>query len=77
MDPSDPGILYAASYDRPGAGTYNEGLGGNGSGIYKTINGGDSWEKLTNGLPESGMGRIGLDHISQRFGYSLCGDPYS
>ena len=61
MDPRDPDVLYAASYDRPGAGRHNEGLGGNGSGIYKTTNGGNSWEKLTNGLPRSGLGRIGLD----------------
>jgi len=62
MDVHDPDILYAASFDRPlGSERHNEGLGGNGSGIYKTTDGGVSWEKLTNGLPESGMARIGLD----------------
>ncbi len=61
MDPRDPGVLYAASYDRPGGGRHNDAMSGNGSGIYKTIDGGTSWEKLTAGLPGSGMGRIGLD----------------
>lgn len=34
---------------------------GTGSGLYKTTDGGRSWKKLTNGLPSSPMGRIGLD----------------
>ncbi len=61
MDPRDPEVLYAASYDRPGAGRHNDIPNGDGSGIYKTINGGTSWIKLSDGLPEGGMGRIGLD----------------
>jgi len=61
MDPRDPEVLYAASHDRPAGGRRTKGDSGNGSGIYKTDNGGKSWSKLTNGLPEGGMGRIGLD----------------
>ncbi|MCH6559137.1 hypothetical protein IH799_02150, partial [candidate division KSB1 bacterium] len=34
--------------------------GGAGSGIYKTTNGGKSWQELTNGIPEGDKGRIGL-----------------
>lgn len=34
---------------------------GPGSGIWKTINGGANWKKLTNGLPSGNVGRIGLD----------------
>ncbi len=59
MDPTNSDILYAASYDkvrRPW--TFN--LGGPGSGIYKTTNAGESWEKLSNGLPAGMLGRIGL-----------------
>ena len=29
-------------------------------GIYKTTDGGDNWEKLTEGLPEGVIGRIGF-----------------
>ena len=61
MDPRDPEVLYAASYDRPGGGRHNDIPSGNGSGIYKTTNSGTSWIKLAGGLPERGMGRIGLD----------------
>ena len=35
--------------------------GGPGSGIWKSTDGGDTWTKLTNGLPNEPMGRIGLD----------------
>ncbi|HEV2387892.1 MAG TPA: hypothetical protein VGS20_11620 [Candidatus Acidoferrales bacterium] len=33
---------------------------GPGSGIYKTTDGGDHWTKLTDGLPATDMGKIGL-----------------
>lgn len=59
LDPLDPDIVYAASYDkvrRPW--TFN--LGGPGSGIHKSTDGGRTWEKLTQGLPGGMLGRIGL-----------------
>ena len=34
--------------------------GGPGSGIHKSTDGGETWEELTNGLPQSNMGKIGL-----------------
>lgn len=60
MDRSRPDILYAASYEKiRTAWTYEP--GGTGSRIYKTTNGGESWEILTNGLPGGVLGRIGID----------------
>ena len=59
MDPSDPETLYAAAYDkfrRP----WTWGVGGPGSGVYKTSDGGRTWTRLTNGLPSGILGRIGL-----------------
>lgn len=59
MSPSDPNTLIAAAYDkirRPW--TFNE--GGEGSGIYKSTDGGKNWKKLTNGLPGGFLGRIGV-----------------
>ncbi len=60
MDPQDPRTLYAAMYQRQRTG-YGFNGGGPGSGIYRTMDNGTSWEKLTDGLPETEMGRIGLD----------------
>ena len=34
--------------------------GGPGSAIHKTTDGGTTWTKITEGLPEDHMGRIGL-----------------
>jgi photosystem II stability/assembly factor-like uncharacterized protein len=59
MDPSDPETLYAAAYDRFRR-PWTWGIGGPGSGIHKTTDGGKSWTKLTNGLPGGVIGRIGL-----------------
>ena len=59
MDPANPEVLYAAAYDKVRrAWTFN--LGGPGSGIYKTSDGGSTWTKLEKGLPGGMLGRIGL-----------------
>jgi photosystem II stability/assembly factor-like uncharacterized protein len=60
MDPSNPKLLYAATYQRRRTGWGFNG-GGPGSGLYKTADGGRTWKKLTNGLPKGDNGRIGLD----------------
>jgi len=59
IDPQNPETVYAATYDRlRKPWTYM--LGGPGSGIYKSTDGGRTWKKLTNGLPGGILGRIGL-----------------
>ncbi len=60
MDPNDPETLFAAMYQRRRTAWGFNG-GGPGSGIHRTTDGGASWTKLTEGLPEGDMGRIGLD----------------
>lgn len=59
MDPADPETLYAASYDRLRK-PWTFQLGGPGSGVHKSTDGGRTWTKLTNGLPGGILGRIGL-----------------
>ena len=60
MDPQDPNTLFAAAYQRRRtAGGFSG--GGPGSGIYRTFDGGDNWERLSEGLPSDALGRIGLD----------------
>jgi photosystem II stability/assembly factor-like uncharacterized protein len=60
MDPRNRTTLYAAAYQRRRT-PWGFNGGGPGSGIYKTTDGGASWTKLTRGLPEGPLGRIGLD----------------
>ena len=59
MDPTNPEILYAATYDRLRQ-PWNFQLGGPGGAVYKTADGGASWKKLEKGLPSGILGRIGL-----------------
>ncbi len=60
LDPQDPRILYAAMYQRRRT-NFGFNGGGPGSGIYRTRDGGATWQELTVGLPGDDMGRIGLD----------------
>jgi photosystem II stability/assembly factor-like uncharacterized protein len=57
--PADPNTLYAAMWttERKPWAIFS---GSTAGGVFKTTNGGDSWTKLTNGLPDL-IGRIGLD----------------
>ena len=58
MDAHNPRILYAAMWDH-GRKPWFVRSGGPGGGICKTTNGGDSWQKLEDGLP-SFVGKIGI-----------------
>ena len=60
MDVNNPDTIYAAAYQRRRS-PFGFNGGGPGSGIYRTTDGGASWQKLSNGLPKGDMGRIGLD----------------
>ncbi|MBA2708373.1 MAG: glycosyl hydrolase [Gemmatimonadaceae bacterium] len=60
MDPTEPNTIYAASFQRQRK-AYSFVGGGPGSAIHKSIDGGESWTKLTEGLPTGDIGRIGLD----------------
>jgi photosystem II stability/assembly factor-like uncharacterized protein len=56
MDPTNPRILYAAFwqvYRKP----WTLQSGGTGGGIYKSTDGGDTWKKLTSGLPDGIVGK--------------------
>ncbi|MFQ5570399.1 MAG: WD40/YVTN/BNR-like repeat-containing protein [Rhodothermales bacterium] len=59
MHPGDAGVLYTAFYHRlRQPWTFHS--GGPNGGIFKSVDGGQTWQKLTNGLPEGDTGRIGL-----------------
>ena len=59
MDPTNPRILYAAFWDHIRY-PWQVRSGGTGSGIWKSTDGGDNWEKITSGLPKT-LGKIGVD----------------
>ncbi|MFZ4561723.1 MAG: VPS10 domain-containing protein, partial [Saprospiraceae bacterium] len=60
MDPSNPDIIYAAMWShRRYPDFFDSGLNGK-SGLYKTINGGESWDTIHNGLPKETLGRMAV-----------------
>ncbi|MFL5551430.1 MAG: WD40/YVTN/BNR-like repeat-containing protein [Gemmatimonadaceae bacterium] len=60
FDPANPDVIYAASFQRERR-PYTYVGGGPGSGLWKSTDAGNSWTKLTEGLPKDDVGRIGLD----------------
>ncbi|HUI31238.1 MAG TPA: hypothetical protein VLX91_13585, partial [Candidatus Acidoferrales bacterium] len=59
IDPGNPMILFAAMWQvqrHP----WSLDNGGNGSGLYRSIDGGTTWKKLADGLPKGPVGRIAL-----------------
>ncbi|WP_223550986.1 sialidase family protein [Aestuariivivens sp. NBU2969] len=59
IDPRNEKILYAATWQRHRNVAAYIG-GGEGTALYKSIDGGETWDKLSHGLPNTNMGKIGL-----------------
>ncbi len=60
MDPGNPRILYAATWQLE-IRTWGRTSGGTGSGIWKSTDGGTTWKRLVgNGLPAKPFGKVGL-----------------
>ena len=59
FDPRDPDVVYAAAWQRRRH-VWTFVAGGPESALYKTTDGGESFRKITAGLPEVDLGRIGL-----------------
>ena len=59
IDPTNPDVLYAATWQRQRTVAGYLG-GGPGSGLHKSIDGGETWKELKSGIPSSNLGKIGL-----------------
>jgi photosystem II stability/assembly factor-like uncharacterized protein len=60
MDPNNPRILFAGMWPIV-IHTYGRESGGPNGGIWKSLDGGDTWSRLTgHGLPEPPVGKVGL-----------------
>lgn len=62
IDPKNPNVVYADLWAARQGPWENGAWQGKESGLYKSTDGGNTWHKLTNGLPtyEQGLGRIGF-----------------
>lgn len=61
LDPQNSRIVYASLWNtrRPPWSIYPPSYGP-GAGVFKSADGGATWQQLTNGLPAEGLGRVGL-----------------
>lgn len=59
IDPANSRVLYAGFWQVKRS-PWNMDSGGPGSGLHKSIDGGDTWTQLTEGLPEGVQGKIGV-----------------
>ncbi len=61
MDPENPNKIFAAMWEFRRWPWFFE-SGGKGSGLYMTLDGGETWKELTSedGLPEGDLGRMGI-----------------
>ena len=61
IDPVNPLVVYASLWNtkRPAWYTYAP-SNGPGGGLYKSVDGGNTWKPMTSGLPTEGFGRSGL-----------------
>ncbi|MBT8317240.1 MAG: glycosyl hydrolase [Lutibacter sp.] len=80
VSPTNPNILYAASWERERKAWNFDGDGEN-SGIYKSEDAGTSWTKITSedrGFPTgSGIGRIGLATYNDTIIYALLDNQFT
>ncbi|MBE3073417.1 MAG: glycoside hydrolase, partial [Actinobacteria bacterium] len=63
FDPHDPQVVYAVLWEARQGPWENGVFTGPGSGVFKSIDGGNTWKPIVNGLPtfaEDGLGRIGI-----------------
>jgi photosystem II stability/assembly factor-like uncharacterized protein len=59
MDPNNSRVLFAAMWQVKRT-PWSLDSGGAGSGLYRSTDGGDTWEALTEGLPKGVKGKIGV-----------------
>ena len=64
VNPENPDVVYAGFMHRIRK-PWEMHVGGENAGIYKSTDGGDSWEKLGGGLPEDTVGMVDIDIYQQ------------
>ncbi|HSY49367.1 MAG TPA: glycoside hydrolase [Thermoanaerobaculia bacterium] len=77
LDPSNAQTVYAALWQAQQGPWENAYFAGSGSGLFKSTDGGATWQELKGGLPSSDtIGRIGIE-VSQadpKRLYAICGE---
>ena len=76
IDPSDPNTVYATLWQQQEAFIEGRAFGGSGNGIYKSTDGGTTWQQLTEGLPAVIQANIAIAPSNPRVLYAaVAGTP--
>ncbi len=59
IDPFNPRVIYAGMW-RVSRSPWRLDSGGEGSGLYRSVDGGETWTELTKGLPKGVKGKVGV-----------------
>jgi photosystem II stability/assembly factor-like uncharacterized protein len=75
IDPSDPDIVYAALWQQQQSyiegGGFGATAGSNSGGIFKSTDGGSTWKKLTEGLPDVSQANLALSTSNPKVIYAM------
>ena len=75
IDPSNPDIVYAALWQQQQGSYENGAFGGTDGGIYKSIDGGSSWKKMTAGLPAIIQANLAIAPGNSKVLYAMIATP--
>jgi photosystem II stability/assembly factor-like uncharacterized protein len=76
MDPSNPDVLYVSMWEaRQGPWEYGNVYAGPHGGIFKSTDGGQHWNKLTQGLPEVSQAYVAIAPSDPRRLYAAVAHP--
>lgn len=73
MDPTNPDVIFACAHQRRRH-VFTYVSSGPGSGLHKSVDGGETWTEIKKGLPTSNMGRlaISISPADHNYVYILC-----
>ena len=71
IDPTDPNTVYAAMWQQQQSYIEGGSFGGANGGIYKSTDGGSTWKKLENGLPQVLQANLGLAQSNTKTLYAM------
>src|SRR5690348_18142710 len=72
IDPANPNIVYATLWQQQQSFIEGQGFGGPGNGIFKSVDGGTTWNQLTNGLPGVIQANIAIAPSDTKVIYALA-----
>ncbi len=72
IDPANPNIVYAVLWQQQQSFIEGQGFGGAANGVFKSTDGGTTWNQLTNGLPSVIQANIAIAPSNSKVIYALA-----